>query len=81
MTGEDAVEKPQQLDPWFLSLLACPACPEHLALKYIEAEQLLVCGCGKYAFPIRDGIPILLVDEATLLDENASPANMTDQGA
>jgi uncharacterized protein len=47
-----------------LELLVCPACHSSLAWDYESAE--LVCtgsGCG-LAYPVRDGIPILLVDEA-----------------
>ncbi|HZP82531.1 MAG TPA: Trm112 family protein [Chthonomonadaceae bacterium] len=68
---------PQPLDQWFLDLLACPACEQHLPLRLSETKDTLLCGCGRYAYPIRDGIPILLVDEATVLDENARPENVT----
>ncbi len=47
-----------------LELLVCPSCHTKLALDYEASE--LVCsgaGCG-LAYPIRGGIPILLVDEA-----------------
>ena len=47
-----------------LDLLVCPSCHTKLALDY-EAHELVCTGaeCG-LAYPIRDGIPILLVDEA-----------------
>lgn len=47
-----------------LNLLVCPSCHTKLALDY-EAHELVCNGgdCG-LAYPIRDGIPILLVDEA-----------------
>lgn len=64
---------PQPLDEWFLSLLACPACEQHLPLTLSAEQDRLLCGCGRYAYPIRDGIPILLVDEAVVLDESATP--------
>jgi uncharacterized protein YbaR (Trm112 family) len=47
-----------------LEILACPAC--HAALRADERRQELVCtseSCG-LAYPVRDGIPVLLVDEA-----------------
>ncbi len=48
------------IDPELLEIIVCPACRSELDL--IEAE--LVCrGCG-LAYPIRDDIPVLLVDEA-----------------
>ena len=48
------------LDPQLLEIIVCPACRADLEL--VEAE--LVCqGCG-LAYPIKDNIPVLLVDEA-----------------
>ncbi len=52
------------LDPALLELLACPQSRHPLRHDADAAE--LVCtdpGCG-LAYPIRDGIPVLLVDEA-----------------
>lgn len=47
-----------------VDLLACPQCHAKVAHDY-EANELLCTssGCG-LAFPIRDGIPVMLVDEA-----------------
>lgn len=45
-----------------LDLLACPSCHARLALDY-EASELACTGCG-LAYPVRGGIPILLVDQA-----------------
>ncbi len=51
------------LDPALLEILACPD-EHHSPLEYDEAAQELLCtGCDR-AFPIRDGIPVLLLDEA-----------------
>ena len=50
------------LDDALLEILACPNCRSALRLEAAGAE--LVCtGCG-FAYPIRDDIPVLLVDEA-----------------
>jgi hypothetical protein len=50
------------LDPALLEILACPNCRAELRVD--EAASELVCtGCG-YAYPVRDDIPVLLVDEA-----------------
>ena len=50
------------LDPELLEILACPNC--RAALRVDDAAEELVCtGCG-YAYPVRDDIPVLLVDEA-----------------
>ena len=53
---------PLGLDSWLLEILACPAC--RAPVRVDEAASTLVCtGCG-LAYPVRDGIPVLLVDEA-----------------
>jgi len=52
------------LPPHFLEVAACPACHAKLAIDYESVA--LVCtsvGCG-LSYPVRDGIPILLIDEA-----------------
>ena len=54
-----------ELDPTLLEIIVCPAC--HADLELVDddpAAPELVCeGCG-LAYPIRDGIPVMLVDEA-----------------
>ena len=53
-----------QLDPRLLEILACPRC--HAALRVDDEAQELVCTsatCG-LAYPVRDDIPVLLIDEA-----------------
>ena len=51
-----------KVDPALLEILACPDCKK--PLKADDAAGELVCtGCG-LAYPVRDGIPVLLVDEA-----------------
>ena len=53
-----------QLDPQLLEILACPQC--HAPLRVDDAAQELVCTsdtCG-LAYPVRDDIPVLLIDEA-----------------
>ena len=47
-----------------LALLVCPSCHSSLAWDYEAAELLCTGGLCGLAFPVRDGIPILLVDEA-----------------
>ena len=69
---------PQPLDEWFLSLLACPGCTQRLPLHPSESKDALLCQCGRYSFPIReDGLPVIIMEEATLLNENAHPEDVT----
>lgn len=53
-----------ELSPTFLEIAACPACHSRFAVDYDSRElQCSSSQCG-LAFPVRDGIPVLLVDEA-----------------
>ncbi len=54
------------LDPKLLEILVCPLtkCP----LSYDAQAQELISKQAALAYPIRDGIPIMLVDEARVLD-------------
>jgi len=50
------------LDPALLEILACPDC--HAPLEADDEQSRLVCtGCG-LRYPVRDDIPVLLIDEA-----------------
>ena len=55
-----------ELDPRLLEILVCPVTKTRLS--YDRAKQELVSEAARLAFPIRDGIPIMLVDEARNLD-------------
>lgn len=48
-----------------LDILACPICKG--SLQYQRNEEMLICRVDRLAFPIRDGIPIMLEDEARVL--------------
>ncbi|MGY9055913.1 MAG: Trm112 family protein [Alphaproteobacteria bacterium] len=54
------------LDPRLLEMLVCPLTKQRLV--YDKERQELVSEAAKLAYPIRDGIPIMLVDEARSLD-------------
>ena len=53
-----------------LDILICPACRSErnaqIALVYDQARQVLTCSGCRRAYPIRDGIPVLLIDEARI---------------
>ena len=50
------------LSPDLLALLVCPKCKG--ALEYRPSEQTLLCPACRLAYPVRDDIPVMLVDEA-----------------
>ena len=67
-SGAPGPASPLSLDPVLLEVLACPA-DHHAPLEMGEpgdpsAAALTCTECGR-VFPIRDGIPVLLLDEAT----------------
>lgn len=51
------------LDPLLLEILACP-CEVHAPLEVDGPRSLLVCTACRRGFPVRDGIPVMLLDEA-----------------
>lgn len=56
------------LDAALLDILACPD-THHTPLEYDETAQTLTCPECRRVFRIDDGIPVLLLDEATIADE------------
>lgn len=51
------------VDQVLLDILVCPNCKG--AIDYSESEQTITCkGQCKYVYPVRDDIPIMLIDEA-----------------
>jgi uncharacterized protein len=51
-----------KLDPVLLDILVCPDCKGSLTVDY-DNEELICNACG-LIYPVRDDIPIMLVDEA-----------------
>ena len=63
-----------QIDPKLLEILVCPL--TKAPLRYDRAAQELISDEAGLAYPIRDGIPIMLVDEARrLVDPVAEAGN------
>jgi hypothetical protein len=62
----DTFNTPSSVDPRLLEVLVCPVTRGRLS--YDRERQELVSAGAKLAFPIRDGVPILLPDEARKLD-------------
>ena len=53
------------MDPKLLDILVCPICKGPLLFKGSE----LICKFDKLAYPIRDDIPVMLADQARVIDE------------
>ncbi len=54
------------IDKELLDILACPKCKGDIVLT--ESEDGLICNACKLRYPIKDDIPVMLVDEAERLD-------------
>lgn len=50
------------MDANLLEILVCPICKGRLV--YRKAEGELICKVDRLAYPVRDGIPVMLVEEA-----------------
>ncbi len=57
----------QDIDPKLLEILVCPM--TKVPLRYDRQAQELISDQAGLAYPIRDGIPIMLVDEARKIDK------------
>ncbi len=58
----------QEIDPKLLEILVCPA--TKVPLRFDKEAQELISDQAGLAYPIRDGIPIMLIDEARKLDKD-----------
>ncbi len=74
MPATDAKKQPAQkpparaVDAKLLELLVCPV--THKPLRYDRKRQELISEAAGLAYPIRDGIPIMLEDEARSLEDH-----------
>ena len=73
------------LDKTLLDIIVCPNCKGPLIYKPRDNEQdadTLICQAEKLAYPVRDGIPILLVDEALQMQvEQGTVSQSLDDGS
>lgn len=63
----NAALPPPSVDPRLLEILVCPV--TRSPLRYDRERGELVSQAARLAYPIRDGVPIMLPDEARTLDE------------
>lgn len=57
---------PREVDPRLFEVLVCPL--SKAPLEYDRAAQELVCRSSGLAYPIRDGVPIMLIEAARAID-------------
>jgi uncharacterized protein YbaR (Trm112 family) len=65
-------EQRQSVDPKLLEILVCPL--TKTTLEYDRAAQELISRAAGLAYPIRDGVPLMTLDEARRLDADGGSA-------
>jgi uncharacterized protein YbaR (Trm112 family) len=66
-SAPDFGPEPSSIDPRLLEVLVCPL--SKTTLEYDRARQELISRAARLAYPIRDGIPIMVPDEARPLED------------
>ncbi|MDB5495165.1 MAG: hypothetical protein JWP86_2502 [Phenylobacterium sp.] len=66
-TSDTEAQPPVEVDPRLLEILVCPV--THGTLEYDRAGAELISRSAKLAYPIRDGVPIMLPEEARELGD------------
>ncbi|KPK11404.1 MAG: hypothetical protein AMJ68_06080 [Acidithiobacillales bacterium SG8_45] len=59
------------MDKKLLDILVCPLCKG--PLEYDKKNSELICKVDRLAYPVRDGIPVMLEEEARTIPEKAEP--------
>ncbi len=72
-----------RIDPELLSILVCPKCKGELEVKRDPegVEQSLDCATCGLSYPVEDGIPVMLVEEARPLAEGGAGGSDSGTGA
>ena len=55
----------------YLSILVCPNCKGQL--RYDESAEELICDIDKLAYLVKDGIPVMLIEDARQISPSLSP--------
>ncbi len=58
------------MDRKLLDILVCPECKAPLVLVTTEGREELVCKADRLAYQVRDGVPVMLIDEARLMSDD-----------
>jgi len=77
VTPTEAAPEVSRVDPRLLEILVCPL--TKTTLEYDVANQELISRAARLAYPIRDGIPIMLPEEARKIDDMPGAALLTDR--
>ena len=78
MTSDDGENPRYRLDPRTIEMLVCPLTKTRLALSADGTELISIV--ARYAFPIRKGVPLLVIDAARRIDEEEAEALRTRPG-
>jgi len=64
-----------RIDPALLEILVCPRCKGELEVKRAAdgEERSLDCGSCRLSYPVEDGIPVMLVEEAKRIGAEPQP--------
>lgn len=66
------------LDPDLLSILVCPKCRSEFRVDDEASELVCTNGACALAYPVRDDIPVLLIDEARQTKDDAAKNEAPD---
>lgn len=58
------------MDKKLLDILACPECKGPLEYLKQGSEESLICKADRLVFPVKDGVPVMLIEEARELPED-----------
>lgn len=64
-------ERPMPLSADLLEILACPKCKKKVEVQHAENRETVICRPCGLGYPVRDGIPVMLIDEASSLGADA----------
>lgn len=58
------------MDKKLLEILVCPECKGPLTLVKVESGEELICKSDRLAFQINDGVPVMLSEQARVLNDD-----------
>jgi uncharacterized protein YbaR (Trm112 family) len=77
VTSTEDTPEISRVDPRLLEILVCPL--TKTTLEYDADKQELISRAARLAYPIRDGIPIMLPEEARKIDDSPGTPLLTDR--